>query len=141
MRSIVDASVAFKWVVPELDSPEAVRLRDDYRDAIRELIAPDFFPIELAHALTRAERRGRIPSSQAVQLLTDVMMTSPRIVPSLPLVLRACDISSRTRVGVYDCVYVALAEREGCEFITADDRLVRALRLTFPFIRSLATLP
>ncbi len=45
------------------------------------------------------------------------------------------------RIGVYDCLYVALAEREGCEFITADDRLVRALKPAFPFIISLASLP
>jgi len=42
---------------------------------------------------------------------------------------------------VYDCLYVALAEREGCEFVTADDRLVRNLQARFPFIVSLSTLP
>jgi predicted nucleic acid-binding protein len=38
------------------------------------------------------------------------------------------------RIGVYDCIYVALAEREGCQLITADDRLVNNLQPTFPFI-------
>jgi predicted nucleic acid-binding protein len=42
---------------------------------------------------------------------------------------------------VYDCLYVALAEREGCEVVTADDRLVRSLRPSFPFIKPLAELP
>jgi predicted nucleic acid-binding protein len=27
------------------------------------------------------------------------------------------------RIGVYDCLHVALAEREGCDLVTADDRL------------------
>ena len=45
------------------------------------------------------------------------------------------------RVGIYDCVYVALAEREGCEFITADDRLSKNLQSTFPFVISLAAMP
>jgi predicted nucleic acid-binding protein len=36
---------------------------------------------------------------------------------------------------------VALAEREGCEFVTADDRLVRNLQAQFPFIVSLASIP
>jgi predicted nucleic acid-binding protein len=44
------------------------------------------------------------------------------------------------RCGVYDCLYVALAEREGCEFITADDRFVRNLGAQFPFIVSLASM-
>src|SRR4051794_9676406 len=33
------------------------------------------------------------------------------------------------------------AEREGCELLTADDRLIRGLQATFPFIKSLTTLP
>jgi predicted nucleic acid-binding protein len=41
----------------------------------------------------------------------------------------------------YDCLYVALAEREGCPLITADDRLVRSLQPTYPFITSLASFP
>jgi predicted nucleic acid-binding protein len=45
------------------------------------------------------------------------------------------------RVGIYDCLYVALAEREGCEFITADDKLSRNLQCKFPFVLSLASMP
>jgi predicted nucleic acid-binding protein len=36
---------------------------------------------------------------------------------------------------------VALAEREGCELLTADAKLITNLQATFPFITSLATLP
>jgi predicted nucleic acid-binding protein len=57
------------------------------------------------------------------------------------LLLRAADISSTFRLGVYDCLYVALAEREACEFVTADTRLPANLRNTFPFIVDLAALP
>ena len=35
--------------------------------------------------------------------------------------LRAFVLASQARIGVYDCLYVVLAEREGCEFLTADD--------------------
>jgi predicted nucleic acid-binding protein len=38
------------------------------------------------------------------------------------------------RIGVFDCVYVALAESEQCEFITADERLVNNVKATFPFV-------
>jgi predicted nucleic acid-binding protein len=44
-------------------------------------------------------------------------------------------------VFVYDCLYVALAEREGCELLTADGKLINDLQLTFAFITSLAALP
>jgi predicted nucleic acid-binding protein len=54
---------------------------------------------------------------------------------------RAYAISSATRQGVYDCIYIALAEREGCELITADEKLVRNLQPFFPFIVPLASQP
>ena len=46
-------------------------------------------------------------------------------------------ISSQVRIGVYDCLYVALAERENCDLITADDKLIKALQGTFSFISAL----
>lgn len=73
MKLVIDSSVAFKWVVPEVDSDVALRLRDEFLNGAHELIAPSIFPIELAHALTRAERQARVNHSQALQLLTDVL--------------------------------------------------------------------
>ena len=68
MRYVLDSCVAFKWVVPETDTDRAVRLRDAYRKAAHELLAPDIFPVEVAHALTRAERQGRIVVAQSGRL-------------------------------------------------------------------------
>jgi hypothetical protein len=85
MKYVVDCSVAFKWVVPESNSDKADRLRDAYRNAIHELLAPDIFTLELAHALTRAERQGRIPVGQAAVLWADVLLTPPLFFPSRPL--------------------------------------------------------
>jgi predicted nucleic acid-binding protein len=45
------------------------------------------------------------------------------------------------RVGVYDCLYVALAERRKYQFVTADDRLFANLQPHFPFIVPLSSLP
>jgi predicted nucleic acid-binding protein len=140
MRYVLDSNVAFKWVVIEALSDKALNLRAEVRNGLHELIAPDVFPVELAHALTRAERQGRITPPQALTLLADVLSTCPRLHPYPPLLTRAILISSQTRIGVYDCLYVALAEREGCELLTADDRLVRALQPTFPFLTSLSSL-
>jgi predicted nucleic acid-binding protein len=43
-------------------------------------------------------------------------------------------ISAQTLSAVYDCVYVCLAEKEGCELVTADDGLVQNLQTRFPFV-------
>ena len=65
----------------------------------------------------------------------------PVLHPHGPLLKRAYDISSAWRVGIYDCLYVALAEGEKCDLVTADDKLVKNLQSAFPFIVSLASLP
>jgi predicted nucleic acid-binding protein len=141
MRYVLDSSVAFKWVVPEADSARAVLLRDEFQRRVHDLLAPDIFEVEVAHALTRAERQGRITVPQAGILWANVMSTPPQLHDSSPLVPRAIEISSAMRVGVYDCVYVALAEREQCQLVTADDKLIKNLQPSFPFIVALASLP
>ena len=141
MKRVIDSSVAFKWVVPETHSDKALLLRDDFRNGLVELLAPDVFPIEVGHALTRAERQGRIPVGSAIPLLRDILNTLPLLHPALPILLRAVEVSSLLRVGLYDCLYVVLAEGEQCELVTADDKLVKNLQPHFPFIVSLGSLP
>jgi predicted nucleic acid-binding protein len=36
---------------------------------------------------------------------------------------------------------IALAEREGCELVTADTRLLNSLQSAYPFIIALASVP
>src|SRR5258708_374901 len=84
------------------------------------------------HALTRAERQGRLPVDRASLLWADAMTTAPVFHSSTSLTPRAIDSSSQLRIGVDDCLYVALAEREGCEFITADAKLIKNLQPHFP---------
>ncbi len=141
MRYVLDASVALKWVLPEPDTPRAVRLRNAHRQNLHELLAPDIFPAEVAHSLTRAERRGILAPPEAARRLLLVLRTAPLLHPYLPLLRRAVDISSAMRIGVYDCVYVALAEREGCQLVTADAKLVTGLGAAYPFIIPLSSLP
>jgi predicted nucleic acid-binding protein len=141
MKYILDSSVAFKWVVPEAHTDKALLLRDDFRNAVHELLSPDIFPVEIVHALTKAERQGRITPPQGGIHWHDVMKTAPLLIPSIPLIPRAYDIASKARIGVYDCLYVALSEREKCQLVTADDKLVKALQPSFPQIVHLASFP
>src|SRR5262249_60574246 len=119
MKRVLDSSVGFKWVVPELHSDKALLLRDDYRNGIVDLIAPDIFLVEIAHALTRAERQKRITPTQGAFALIDVMNTRPQLFGFTALLPRAYQISSQRNVGVYDCLYVALAEQERCDLVTS----------------------
>lgn len=98
------------------------------------------FPVAVAHALTRAERQGRISPADGWSLWLSVLADCPQLVPSLAFMPRAYAASSAARIGIYDCLYIALAERESCQLVTADDRLVRTLSSQFPFIVPLSSL-
>jgi predicted nucleic acid-binding protein len=141
MKYVLDASVAVSWVLPETLSAKAVRVRNDYRKGLHDLIAPDIFPGEVANALTRAERKKIIKPPQGTKRFIAAMRFAPDLHPYLPLLSRAFAISSAMRVAVYDCLYVILAEQEGCELLTADEKLVNNLQAKYPFIVSLASLP
>jgi predicted nucleic acid-binding protein len=141
MKYVLDSSTGFKTLVPEALTDKAEVLLQDYKNAIHELLSPDVYPVEVIHALTRAERQGRLTPAQGGKLYVSFMTTLPKLHPYMSLLPRAYDISSNMRVGVYDCLYVALAEREKCELATADDKLVKNLQPQFPFIRHLSTFP
>lgn len=141
MKYVLDASVALCWAIPRPLTPKALQLRDEYQRKVHELLAPAIFLDEVASALTKAERQKEIAVGQAAPLYINVMNSPPALVPHATLIARAIDISSRTRSAFYDCLYVALAERQGCELVTADDKLVRNLQARFHFIVPLAALP
>lgn len=141
MRYVLDASAALCWVLPRPHSGKALRLRADFQNGVHELIGPSVFPGEVASALTKAERQKLIPVGDARPLLGQVMRTPPVLHPYEPLLDRAVDVSSQTRGGLYDCLYVALAEREGCGLVTDDQRLIANLTPHFAFLIPLASLP
>lgn len=141
MKFVLDASVALRWVLPVPHSGKALQLRDEYLNQVHELLAPDIFLAEAANALTKAEGQKIIPVGESIHLYGKIVLAAPAFHPYLFLTARALDISSQTRSAFYDCLYVALAEREGCEMVTADDKLIRDLQGQFPFIIHLTNVP
>ncbi|MGM0487984.1 MAG: type II toxin-antitoxin system VapC family toxin [Planctomycetota bacterium] len=140
MRSVLDASVAVTSVVSRPLTSRALRPRQDYQRGIHGLLAPSIFSAEAASALTKCERQKIIAVGHALRLLDDILSDLPQIHPYEPLLRRATAISSQTRAGLYDCLYVALAEREGCKLVTADERSRNSLGQQFPFVSPLSSL-
>lgn len=141
MKYVLDASAAAYWVLRNPLSPKALRLRDGYQRRLHELLAPAHFPLEIANGLTKAERQKLIPVGRARPLIHDILQSAPVLHDVNPLFDRAIEVSSQTRSAFYDCLYIVLAEREGCELVTADDRLVNNVQAQFPFVLHLASLP
>ncbi|MBD2775724.1 type II toxin-antitoxin system VapC family toxin [Iningainema tapete] len=121
---VVDANVAIKWVVPEIYSDGALRLRNvNYT-----LLVPDFFFPEIGNILWKRVRRGETTLENAQKDLTALMGLSLELHPSLLLMPQALEIGVRIQQAVYDCVYLALAVTHGCQMVTADERFFNALQ-------------
>ena len=80
-------------------------------------------------------------SGESAVFLHDIVRAAPVLLSTQPLLLRAMAIAVSTGRAVYDSVYLALAEAEGCELVTADDQFARGIRSVFPFVVSLAAMP
>jgi len=124
MTVVVDASVAVKWVLPEpgSDRAAAIRTADD------DLLAPSLAHAEIGSAIWRAVLRGDVPAAEARRDLKVAVGHYRRIIPLAELADRALELATRVRHPIYDCFYLALAERERCALITADARLIAAAK-------------
>ncbi len=127
-RLVVDASVAMKWVLPEPGSERARRLLSASVAGRLELIAPDLFMAEVTNVLwKRCRVRAELLEDEARAAHAALLAAAPELVPSEALAGPALELALAFRHPVYDCLYVALALRDGCSLVTADARLAATL--------------
>lgn len=132
---VVDASVAVKWFLPENREPlaeQSLALLNKYDQNEIRFVVPDLFYVEIASAIWKAVRVGRVPRAfgdQALQLLTQREFAT---IPSLKLVDQAFQIATDHGRSMYDSLYVALAVQISSQLITADERLANSLAARFP---------
>lgn len=116
MIAIVDASVALKWFLNEKDRDEAV----DLLASDIALQAPDLILSEVANVLWQKTRRGQIAVDRARAAIATLNSIFPSWISSRELVPRAHDMAGELDHSVYDCIYLAAAEREAAVLVTAD---------------------
>ena len=124
---MVDASVAFKWLIPdsaEDDVAIAKLLLVDHMEGRAKITVPELLYYEVGNILLFG--RSRPPIEEAEDALAGLLAIPLMIVSSTTTgVLRLAAIHG---LSYYDAAYVALAEALDCQLITADQRLVRRMR-------------
>jgi|SRR5687767_10727995 len=122
---VLDASVAVRWIVEEHGSVEAAELLE------RELtwIAPRLLLTEVASALRRKVADDALAAEAASQSLDGLLQAITdgviRLVDDERIIAQALLLAVSLQHKVPDCMYLALAEREGASLATADERLTR----------------
>ncbi len=121
--AVLDASVAVRWVVPERGSDEAAALLG------RPIawVSPRLMLAEVAGALRRKVAAGELRvelAVQAVEVLLDAVDSGlVRLAEDEVAIVSALMLALTLEHKVPDCLYLALAEREGAGLVTADRRL------------------
>ncbi len=121
---IVDASVAAKWVLWEPGSEEAIRLQQ----YANELMAPTLVVAEIGNAIWKRAVRDELSTQDAVDALQAAIALYAILVELAELAEAAAKLSISLRHPIYDCFYIALAQRERAELVTADERMATAAR-------------
>jgi predicted nucleic acid-binding protein len=117
---IVDASVAAKWFVQEPDSDAAKRAGE----AVDSLIAPELILAEVANVLWKKAIKRSLEPDAAIAVIHDLPKFFTQLIPSAVLARRALEFACSLKHPVYDCFYLALAEREDAPILSADNRLL-----------------
>ncbi|MCW5679300.1 MAG: type II toxin-antitoxin system VapC family toxin [Rhodospirillales bacterium] len=126
MTFVVDASVAIKWFVSEEFRPEARRLLV----FTMNFVAPDLIVTETANIAWKKVIRREIDLQQAKFITNAIQQYIPVMESWQDLVERALDIGVEIKHPIYDCMYLACAEKIGGTLVTADRRLLGSIKST-----------
>ena len=135
----LDASVAAKTLLPEIDSDKAAELVETAGRNGVQLVAPPHFSIEVTSALYKRVQRGELTVAAAVDRSRMLELLPVHLLAPDGLRERALEIAAAANMKwVHDAFYVALAEIEQCELWTADEQLYAAVRAVHPNVRLLS---
>jgi predicted nucleic acid-binding protein len=129
----VDASLVVAWLLPEEFTDEAFALKGRWTGEGMALIAPVMLASEVPSTLRQAVYRGRISVGEGDEAFAAFLEMPIRISQPENLLSRAWEIGKAVNAPrLYDALYVALADIEGCELWTADRRLTNLVQTRFP---------
>jgi predicted nucleic acid-binding protein len=123
--AVLDASVAVRWLVNERGSDQAAALLG------RRIswVAPRLILTEVGGALRRKVSGAELEPDAAVErldaLLSFIDGVTIRLIDDERIVSSALRLSLSLGHNVADCLYLALAERDGVALYTADVALAR----------------
>ncbi|MDI6026187.1 type II toxin-antitoxin system VapC family toxin [Corticibacterium sp. UT-5YL-CI-8] len=115
---ILDSSVAAHWFV----QTEFSRPSEQYLGR-KDLVAPELILLEVANALYKNVRSGKIDAERCMHGVRLLETTYRELVPNRILLPSAVDIALSNLHPIYDCLFVALALERREPLATADRRL------------------
>ena len=129
---VVDSSVAIKWSVVEPLVTEATAILHAYQAGTLMLLAPDLIYAELGNIVWKKQMLQGLAAADAQRIIADILSLRLATTPSAELLTDGHRLAVAYGRTVYDALYLALSLRRGCSFVTADERLVKAVARMMP---------
>jgi predicted nucleic acid-binding protein len=120
-RIVVDASVALKWFLADEDnSQSALLLLDKYVSFELEIVSPTLLEYEVLNGLHIARKRGRLVQEKLILAIEGFVGLGIEQRSMSSIYPKVMHFSEAYSLSVYDASYLAVADEERIEFITAD---------------------
>ncbi len=134
--TVVDASLAVKWLLKEPLTGKALALAEEWADTDTTPTGPCLLLVEATNVFHRRALSGQISQSQAKELLTGFFNMGIEIRESSQLQVRALELAQELQLPiVYDVHYLALADMLECDLWTADERFFNSVKQRYPRVK------
>jgi predicted nucleic acid-binding protein len=132
---VLDANIAVKWFLPPHNEElvdRAFALLDRHEKGEIQFLVPDLFWAEAGNIFWKAVRLGRCSKEVAERSIAVLKAGKLITVPSRDLLEDAFAIATGFDRSFYDSLYIALAVESRTQLVTADEKLINALKGRFP---------
>lgn len=129
---VVDSGVLVKWLIREPYTEQSMALMEQHRADDLTLMAPDLLYAEVGNVIWKKQRFDGLELDNARLVLDTVLRLEIAVTPAASILKTAHELAINYGSTVYDSLYLALARQERCPFVTADQKLVNAVRDAMP---------
>jgi predicted nucleic acid-binding protein len=137
-KIVLDSGIAAKWFASEADSAQALSIYDQYQQGFLEFIAPTLIYAEFGNIFWKKQIHQGFNAEDALTAVQEFKNVVLTLTPVIILYDDAFKIAVKNKRTFYDSLYLALSLREGCRFVTADERLYNAVNADLPDVVRLA---
>jgi predicted nucleic acid-binding protein len=121
-KKVLDASVIIKGFTNEENSDKANQLIKSHINKEIEIITTELMFVEVLNSL-RFKNKDEISLKKISSDLEGFQFKVQKLTGHL--LEKSIEISKKNNLTIYDSIYIALAQFNGCPFITADKELFK----------------
>ena len=133
MSIVLDSSVIAKWFFKEEQREEAINLRKLHKNGEIEINVPNLLLLEFGNIFLNKKVFAEKFFNESIDTLFSININ---FTEAKEILGSTFNLASKYNLSFYDATYIALAKNLKCDFITADKKLVEAVK-TLKFVKLL----